>query len=482
MALSYLVTTVAVVLFAQFVLTRFVLTRPTAASDLTARVLDSAQTIAKKYTTTSADGGTVSLGSPDAPAGDGKTHLRGGTVVVPMIAGADVGQVVTAAIVFNEQLRVEASSFPARYPTGDSPMSRLPEDASNTVKKSFQPPPRSEPPALSALSTRGTERVAWAFVGVPAGVKGAGSVEHYVYLESPASVDRQTVHIGAVAAIVGLALPVGLLFGWLATRGPRLRLRALTTASNALAEGNFATRLTPGSTDELGQLEARFNEMAERLEAATERERELAIRNATLAERGRISREMHDALSQELFSLNLLVGGLREALPAASPLQAQVASLQVSTTRAIDELRALLLDLRPTVLAELGVSAALEDLCESYRVRFGLNIDAHVEAASLDTARGHAVVRIAQEGLTNAMKHADAERIELNFVTADGYAEISVADNGRGYQRDAASNGLGLRLMHERVHELNGELDIDSAPGHGTLVRARFALSSEATR
>jgi signal transduction histidine kinase len=299
----------------------------------------------------------------------------------------------------------------------------------------------------------------------------------YVYVVAPGTTGYRLAHrVTWALAVVLLTLPVGVAFGLLTTRGLRRRLRHLADASQAVAAGDFGTRVdVADGADEVGLLEHNFNEMTARLGSATAHELELASQNARLAERSRISRELHDSVSQDLFSLSMLSGGLQRALPADSPLQPQVARIAETVATAIHEMRALVLDLHPTALAEKGLTGALEDLAASYRARLGLTVTTRLDPVLLDDACQHAVLRVAQEALANAAKHADASVITITLEPGPGpspRAVLVVSDDGRGFDpaTTAEGAGLGLRLMRERVAEVSGTLVIDSAPGRGTSV------------
>jgi signal transduction histidine kinase len=230
----------------------------------------------------------------------------------------------------------------------------------------------------------------------------------------------------------------------------------------------------------VGKLERNFNEMAARLEAAVSRERLLADKSARLAERSRISRELHDSISQDLFSLSLLAGGLEKALPADSPVRAEVQTLAETVRSTNREMRALLLELRPTTLDEKGLVPALEELASTYSARLGVRVDADLEPVSMAPAADLAALRIAQEGLANAIKHAHATTIRLGMHRRGDVAEITVSDDGQGFipNGNGARQGLGLRLMRERVDELGGSLTIDSREGEGTTVSATLPVTA----
>src|SRR5258708_2936775 len=230
---------------------------------------------------------------------------------------------------------------------------------------------------------------------VALGGKALGSIKNlnaYVYVQAP--VQAQTIGSFAAAeplllpglVVLLLAVPVGTLFGLLTTRGVVRRLRRLAGTSASYADGDFALRVAPGPPDEVGKLERNFNEMAGRLQEAVRRERLLAEKSARLAERSRISRELHDSISQDLFSLSLLAGGLEKALPADSPVRGRVETLAETVQSTNREMRALLLELRPSTLDEKGLVAALEELASNYATRLGIKVDADLEPVTMAPA------------------------------------------------------------------------------------------------
>jgi signal transduction histidine kinase len=265
------------------------------------------------------------------------------------------------------------------------------------------------------------------------------------------------------------AVPVGLVFGLLSTRRLVGRLRRLAATTVAVADGDYRQRLPTSGGDEVAQLEGSVNRMAERLDAAMATQRQLA--GAT--ERARIARELHDAISQDLFSLRLLAGGLRKALPAGSPLRPQVEAMEQTATQTMHEMQALLLELRPVALEDAGLVAALEELCRAYRERLGVTVDTQLEAVVLAPPVEHAVLRVVQEALANAVKHARPTRIRLRLHHQDGQVAVTVSDDGGGFDPSLAEqrHGLGLGLMRERVAELGGSFQLDSTPRNGTTVQ-----------
>jgi signal transduction histidine kinase len=270
-----------------------------------------------------------------------------------------------------------------------------------------------------------------------------------------------------------MLVPVGALFGLLTT-GPLIRrIRRLAEGTSAMAGGDLRTRLPVSGNDEVARLERSFNAMAERLEAAVATERTVAGAQARRAERTRIARELHDSISQDLFSASMVAGGLRKALPADSELRHQAVSLEQSLERTKREMRSMLLELRPVALEDTGLAEALHELCRAYQVRLGIAITAHVDAAGLDASLEHAVLRVVQEAIGNAVRHGEPTAIELRVTRTDERVAVTVRDDGRGFDPVAARrrHGMGLGLMRDRVGELGGTVEVVSAPEQGTTVR-----------
>ena len=206
-----------------------------------------------------------------------------------------------------------------------------------------------------------------------------------------------------------------------------------------------------------------------------ERSRELSI----LSERNRLALELHDVVSQKLFSLTLTA----EAAATQLERDPDAARIQLERTRtlaseALAELRSLIFGLRPPVLARDGLAGALAKEIEMLRRVHGVAIELHADTGSEAAGaadRDLAVLRIVHEALHNAVRHARAERVSVRASRqADGVLVVEVNDDGIGFDPERAelrSRHLGLTSMEERARELGGRLAIRSAPGAGTTVR-----------
>jgi signal transduction histidine kinase len=199
-------------------------------------------------------------------------------------------------------------------------------------------------------------------------------------------------------------------------------------------------------------------------------------------ERAHWARELHDETLQNLAALRLgLAAQLRGSRPEAITEAVRDAVSQLE--QEIRGLRALVTDLRPAALDDLGAQAAIEDLAERARGR-GLDVDLEIDLAYEQgreptrhvTEVETAMYRIVQEALNNATKHGDAHRAHVEVIEDHSAVRVTVADDGRGFDPVDQTDGFGLIGMRERVELLQGTLEIKSAPGEGTTINATFPV------
>jgi signal transduction histidine kinase len=204
-----------------------------------------------------------------------------------------------------------------------------------------------------------------------------------------------------------------------------------------------------------------------------EQSRELSI----LSERNRLALELHDVVSQKLFSVMLTAEAAATQIDRdVVAARAQIERLRELAREALDELRALILGLRPPELERDGLDGALRKEVEMLGRAHGTSIELEVEPGfAIETGdRELAVLRIAHEALHNAVRHAHAAHVTVRVGGTDGALVVEVTDDGIGFdpdQADLRARHLGLTSMEERARELRGRLRIRSAPGAGTTVR-----------
>jgi signal transduction histidine kinase len=490
---SYVLVTAAVVVLVEVVAAVLVLPGLVSGADRATRVQLLAGDTAAMVTRQSATLGRLPTAGElrldraalGLPPGQGRKAADGAEVVLPAApAVVPVMRPPLVVLLLAPDGRVVASSTPGRYPVGG----RLGDPAMGALPAQVRTRPPSAWGKRDGLTPTPTPagKMLWAaapvldFSQLDKGAKPSplSDLLGVVYVQVPATAKlaEELTWWNALGPqlLVGLlvlaaAIPVGLVFGWLSTRRLVGRLRRLAATTVAVAGGDYQQRVPVAGGDEVAQLEANLNRMAERLAAAMATQRQLA----EAGERARIARELHDAISQDLFSLRLLAGGLRKALPAGSPLRPQVHTMEQTAAQTMQEMQALLLELRPVALEDSGLMAALEELCGAYRERLGVSVDADLEPVQLAPPAEHAVLRIVQEALANAVKHAQPTRIRLRLCHQDGQVAVTVTDDGAGFDPQLANqrHGMGLGLMRQRVAELGGSFQLDSTPGAGTTVQ-----------
>ncbi len=215
---------------------------------------------------------------------------------------------------------------------------------------------------------------------------------------------------------------------------------------------------------------------AVQLSAELRRSRQRIV-SAREEERRRLRRDLHDGLGPQLASQTLGLEAVVQLMPAQpEKAQALLESLKSQAQEAILDVRRLIYDLRPPALDDLGLTGALQQSAARYEtgdLRFSFDIPGTLP--DLPAAVETAVYRIAQEAMTNVLRHAEATLCTLRLFCTDGYILIEVRDNGRGLAQDHRS-GVGLQAMKERTTELNGQYTIESLPEGGTQVQARLPL------
>lgn len=223
------------------------------------------------------------------------------------------------------------------------------------------------------------------------------------------------------------------------------------------------------------------------LEASRERLRLLSRRLLSIQEeeRRRIAREIHDELGQALTAIKYDVSWLSQRQGKADRDSAEklrkMDDLIDGTIRTVRRISA---DIRPAVLDDLGLVAAIEWLVQEFRGRSGIrcHLEIGLDDPGVQKAAATTVFRVAQEALTNILRHAQATRLDIRLHQRDGILKLEIVDNGRGITEEEVSSAtsLGLIGIRERAHHLGGKAEIGRAAAKGTFVRLEIPLSTEA--
>jgi two-component system sensor histidine kinase UhpB len=302
-----------------------------------------------------------------------------------------------------------------------------------------------------------------------------------------ANPDNELRDTGAAGLVLGFALALTVAVNaFLLSR----RFRPLEELADEMEEVNLSRPRGVADEDhpvdgpvEVLRLERAFQRMLERLEA----ERRLiasAALEAQERERTRVALDLHDEVNQALTGLVLRIEALRTKAPPE--LSEELAETRSLAGGAMDELLKLARQLRPTALDDLGLRAALAGLVDDVGSQGGAAAVFECEAgagplSALPTEVQLVVYRVAQEAISNAVRHSGAEHIRVRLLLdADGL-ELRVSDDGAGFVLDDSETGLGIAGMRERALLVNGLLDVDSLAGQGTRVRLRVPPADEST-
>lgn len=279
------------------------------------------------------------------------------------------------------------------------------------------------------------------------------------------------------------------------------RLEGLAKALSSFGQEGLNLRVPTGDLDEIGQLANTFNDMSERIEAEAAQNRSLSehlqrqsaqrgellkqLITAQEDERKRVARELHDDLGQALSALAFQAEAIERLIPSdvdgAIDQLNQIRNLITETTESMYDL---IMALRPSVLDELGLAAALRThagrFLEDSGIAFELRSDGFSGRLSPDIET--ALYRIFQEALNNVRRHSGAKNVRITFARDNGDFVGEIQDDGHGFALDSigangeSPHGYGLLSMQERVAQCCGQLEVISRPGSGTIIRVRFPI------
>jgi len=200
------------------------------------------------------------------------------------------------------------------------------------------------------------------------------------------------------------------------------------------------------------------------------------IQERVVQERQRLARELHDSVSQQLFAASMLLSALTES-NEGSMTQKPLQQAERIVQQAQLEMRALLLHLRPAALNNNSLTEGLEELLVELKEKVLFDIRYRLEEVTLSKGAEDHLFRIAQETLSNTLRHAQATEVDVLFVERDGLAIFRVQDNGVGFkENDGQGGSYGLQNVKERAIEIGGSCKIVSVPSQGTIVEVKLPI------
>lgn len=300
--------------------------------------------------------------------------------------------------------------------------------------------------------------------------------------------------IGIRTAVTLILLPVvfGVGFGFFQSFRFKRRLERLRGTLVAWEKGNLTPAMPVLGSDELGRLGEQLGRISGKWENQVNTLQRLSTNNAKLAEQARVSaiieerqrlaRELHDAVSQQLFAISMTATAVGRTLEKDfDKAQRQIALIEEMAAVAQSEMRALLLHLRPVYLDGKGLEQGLQELIKELQIKVPMEIifDMDPDVQLLKGVENH-LFRIVQEAISNTLRHAKAEKMEIRLHRRGDSVRLTLRDDGVGFEIDDSKlTSYGLSNMQERIAETGGSIQFITAPGKGMRIEITVPLVNE---
>jgi NarL family two-component system sensor histidine kinase LiaS len=295
--------------------------------------------------------------------------------------------------------------------------------------------------------------------------------------------------ITTYAILSGIAIIGGIVFGYWQSGNVRRRLDRIRDSMLLLEKGNLSRTVPYMGEDEVGRLAEQIGRISKKWEEQVSSLQRLSTHNAELAgkarftaiieERQRLARELHDAVSQQLFAISMTATALGRTMDKDfEKAKHQVALIEEMSSVAQSEMRALLLHLRPVHLEGKKLSAALHELVRELQEKVPLEITSDIDQ-DLTLSKGieDHLFRIVQEAFSNTLRHARGTKLQLTLKRISDVVILSIRDNGVGFDVGLKKQtSYGIVTMEERVTELGGSINIISALNNGTRIDIRIPI------
>lgn len=316
---------------------------------------------------------------------------------------------------------------------------------------------------------------------------------YFLYIYGYISIDGHWVKILTnIATVVLIVFVLGAIFGYWQSGKVKRRLEVLSEAMLMLEKGNLSRQVPDLGEDEVGRLGEQLERISKKWEEQVTSLQRLSTDNAELTERvrysavteerQRLARELHDAVSQQLFAISMTATALGRTMDKDfSKAQRQVALIEEMSSVAQSEMRALLLHLRPVHLEGKRLAQGLYELIQELRAKVPIEIQFEMDE-EIQLARGieDHLFRIVQEALSNTLRHSRADKMEVRLQRRHDFVRLLIRDNGVGFDIDVKKTAsYGIVSMRERVNEIGGSINIVSAPGKGTRIDIRVPILLE---
>src|SRR2546421_4240192 len=271
-------------------------------------------------------------------------------------------------------------------------------------------------------------------------------------------------------ALLALSILLVLLVNMLMLRrrfSPLDRLIERVEAVDPAEAVDFEAPEADDAVEEVDRLAAAFRRLVQRIDEERNRSGRLVLR-AQEEERRRFARDLHDEVNQSLTAILLRLEALHLSAPPGT--EDALAELKRLVNQAMDELLRLARQLRPTALDDHGLTSAIMSQVRRFASQTGIRADIKTSGTprELESDQEIAVYRFAQEALSNVAQHAGASHVQVGLSSNGDGLELSVRDDGRGFDADSPHDGVGLIGLAERARMMGARFEIESTPGHGT--------------
>ncbi|WJH32491.1 histidine kinase [Paenibacillus sp. CC-CFT747] len=266
----------------------------------------------------------------------------------------------------------------------------------------------------------------------------------------------------------------GAVFGAVTSRPLIRRFGTLANAADHWSRGDFSVLVQDPGGDEMGRLTRRLNHMAEQLQHLVQERQE----QAALDERGRMSRDLHDSIKQQLFALFMQISGAKALLlQRKEGALTRLEQAEELLGQVQDDLTNLIHELRPAMLEGKRFPQALREQTGQWAAQTGIEAIFHVQGMrSISMPLEEALYRLTQEALSNVARHSEASQVHIQLLFLPETTRLTIADNGRGCDVSSQmGKGVGLLSMAERLLPFHGEVRYESKPGQGFVVTAAIA-------
>lgn len=314
----------------------------------------------------------------------------------------------------------------------------------------------------------------------------------YFKVDARALFSAQWLGLPFLLLILLVAFVIGALCGLYYGSRIKQRLEVLLESILRFEHGNYAHRVPELGEDEIGLVAMRLNQMAERIEKQVASLQKLSTEKAEwneqlkkmviTEERQRLARELHDAVSQQLFAISMMTSAVLEGMgDEDSPLRQQISLVEQMAGKAQNEMRALLLHLRPVSLEGKGLKEGLEELLEEFCAKQPIEMRWEIgELPPLPKGIEDHLFRIAQEALSNIFRHSQATAVSIHLHAHNRQLHLRIMDNGVGFDMNQSKpSSYGLQSIQERAHEIGGVAEVVSFVGKGTQVHVQVPLVDE---